>query len=133
MDAGNCYHITTPPNGKHWFVVAFPISGERFLLLPFTTKKAKSDTSCVILPGGGSPSFIEHETIIGYRDALELTQLGFEDASKRGHCRPSGEVSKEMLERILQSGLESKFLKNKWKLIIARILEGAAVEEPDGD
>ena len=65
---------------------------------------------------------------IGYRDALELTRFGFEDASKRGHCRPSGEVSKEMLERILQSGLQSKFLKNKWKLIIVRILEEAALD-----
>jgi len=32
-----------------------------------------------------------------------------------------------MLERILRSGMQSKFLKNKWKFIIARILEEAAL------
>ena len=123
MEVGHCYLITTPPNGKHWFVVAFPISESRYLLLPFTTRRPKSDLSCVIEPGAHALEFIEHSSVIGYRDAIELTTFAFEDATKRGHCTPAGQVKKSTLEHILRSGLASKFLKNKWKTVIREILK----------
>lgn len=123
MQVGECYLIKTPPNGKHWFVVAFQITETRCLLLPFTSKRPKSDLSCVLEPGEDLPDFIEHATVVGYRDALEMTAFGFEDATKRGHCTTAGKVDEFTLELILRSGLESKFLKNKWKKVIREILK----------
>lgn len=123
MKSGECYLITTPPNGRHCFVVALEMSSERYLLLPFSTRTSSSDTSCLIKPGDGAPSFIIRESFVSYYQAKELTVFGFEDATKRGFCTLQGSVTEELLDRILRSAIKSKLLKNRLKKVVQAKLD----------
>lgn len=123
MNPGDCFLIKTPPSGKHCFVVALVMKSGNYLFFPFSTRRQNSDASCVVLPGEGAPDFIEHESIILYRETLELTAFAIQDATKRGYCTPMGSVSEDLLERILRSALKSKFLKKRLRKIVSEAIQ----------
>ena len=122
MELGECYQIITPPNGRHWFVVSIQITEERFLLFPFTSKKSNSDSSCVLYPGEDAPGFVQHETVISYHKAIEITEVGLTSGLQRGYYNKAGIVSQDLLNKILKAGLTSKFTRNKWKPLIEKML-----------
>ena len=92
-------------------------------MFPFSTRRQNSDSSCIVLPGEGAPEFIEHESFILYREAMELSEYAIQDATQRRYCSPIGSVTPELLARILRGGLNSKFLKNRLKKIISDHLD----------
>ncbi|MEM7791408.1 MAG: hypothetical protein AAF546_08400 [Verrucomicrobiota bacterium] len=120
MNVGECYLIKTPPNGKHCFVVSLKIYEDQFLLLPISTQRENSESCCVIEPDEIDFPFVNHTSIIAYSHAKEFTHYALQDATQRGYCTSLGSLKPELLDRILQSALHSKRLKNRWKELIRK-------------
>ncbi|MEH1934997.1 MAG: hypothetical protein V7L14_15145 [Nostoc sp.] len=122
INLGDAFLLDTPPNSEHLYIAIAQTSGSNFLFVNVTTRRPNSETSCVLLPGSGIPSFIVHESVIAYQFAREMdaTQLGLLITS--GSPIPKGTCSMAVITQIQQGGLVSKRLKKRYKTALKAFL-----------
>lgn len=122
MNPGETFLLSTPPHGKHLFVVAVPITIDSYLLIPIVSSKDHLEKVCVIKSGNGVPDFISHESIVDYRNARRISKYTLEDMKSRGLCSPKGKFSETIHLEILEAALISKRIskqnKNRIRLFL---------------
>ncbi len=77
------------------------------VLVNLTTQRAKSDTTCVLLPAD-FPSFIHHPTVVNYSDAMEAEAVSIEKIIKDAQVRSHPDMSADVLNRIVAGALSSR-------------------------
>ena len=122
INLGDAFLLETPPNGMHLYIAIAPTSDDTYLFVNTTTCRPNSDTSCVLKPGPGIPSFIVQESVISYKFAREIDAVTINTLIAKGVCKPRGNCSPTVLLQIQQGGLISKQLKNKYKTILKSFL-----------
>lgn len=66
INLGDAFLIDTPPNGEHLYIAIAQTSGINYLFVNVTTRRNSSETTCILLPGSGVPSFIVRESVVAY-------------------------------------------------------------------
>lgn len=122
INLGDAFLIDTPPNGEHLYIAIAQTSRSRYLFVNVTTRRDKSETACVLLPGSGVPSFITRESIVAYRFAREMDATELSGLITIGSPIPKGSCSMAILTQIQQGGLVSKQLKNRHKAALKAFL-----------
>lgn len=121
LQIGDAFLLPTPPNEKHLFVVIAPTPAGAFLCVNVTTRRHRSDTSCILRPG--DHRFIRHESVINYRDAREIDAETMAELVSRGISVFYPSFDARVVQRIQQGGLNSKRLKNRYKNYLRAFLD----------
>lgn len=122
VNLGDIYLLDTPPNGPHFCIPIARTSQRKYLFVSLSTRRRKSDTSCVLIPGEGVPDLIVNESIIQYQFARELDFQGLGRLSIGKSPIVKASCSPELLMRIQQGGLVSKQLRNGLKKLLRDFL-----------
>jgi hypothetical protein len=73
VNLGDAFLLETPPNDQHLYIAIAKTSAEKYLFVNVTTRRAKSDLSCILQPDTeGIPNFVKRESVINYLDAREM-------------------------------------------------------------
>lgn len=120
---GDAFLLDTPPNGQHLYIAIAPTSESSYLFVNVTSRRTKSEATCVLTPGSDVPSFIVRESVIAYQFAREMNSTELAGLIAAGSPIPKCSFSPTALEQIQQSGLLSKRLKNKYKDALKAFLE----------
>lgn len=122
VNLGDIYFLHTPPNGSHYSIPIAKTSQRKYLFVSVSTRRKKSDTSCILTPGHEIPGLIQDESIIQYKYAREMDINDLCSLSPGGIPDVKDSCSSELLERIQQGGLESKQLKHCLKNLLRNFL-----------
>jgi len=122
INLGDAFLLDTPPNKQHLYIAIAPTSGNKYLFVNVTTRQPWSETTCILLPGSGVPSFVIHESVIAYQYAQEMDATQLAGLITPGSSIPKGSCSAAILAQIQQSGLVSSRLKNKYKTALKAFL-----------
>ncbi|WP_375513424.1 hypothetical protein [uncultured Nostoc sp.] len=114
--------LDTPPNSEHLYIAIAQTSESNYLFVNVTTRRPNSETSCVLLPGSGIPSFIVHESVIAYQFAREMDATQLALLITIGSPIPKGTCLMAVITQIQQGGLVSKRLKNRYKTALKAFL-----------
>jgi hypothetical protein len=106
----------------HFYVVIAPISKDLFLLVNLTSRKPNLESACILEPSLQLPDFINRESVINYRQAVEISTSGLQKKMRQGLCQFKDTLGEETLFRIQAGGLKSRFLKNQYKEILKQVL-----------
>ena len=120
---GDAFLIKTPPKGKHLYVAIAKTTKTRYLFVSINSRQLKSETVCILEPGPDVPDFIVHESVVNYRFARELTAKDLAKLIPPGYRSARGYCSNAVLKRIQIGGLNSKRLKNRYKLALKDYME----------
>jgi hypothetical protein len=123
INLGDAFLVNTPPNGEHLYIAIAQTSESKYLLVNITTRRSSSETTCILLPGAGVPSFVVRESVIAYQFARELDVMELVALITPGSPMPKGFCSPGVLEQIQQGGLVSKRLKNRYKTALRSFLK----------
>ena len=115
VNLGDVFLIDTPPNDMHFYIVIAHFTQTKYLLVNITTRREKSESTCIINPGPGIPSFIKRESIVTYKYARVFDSENIIRLISQGRCYQKGSISDELLERIQRGGLISKRLSRRYK------------------
>ncbi|MEO0352351.1 MAG: hypothetical protein AAF282_20110 [Cyanobacteria bacterium P01_A01_bin.15] len=119
---GDSFLIDTPPNKQHLYIAISKTSEDRYLFVNATSRRASSDTSCILRPGSGVPKFISCESVINYRYAREMNVSELLKVITKDSPIPKGTCSSAILNQIQKGGLASKRLKNRYKVFLKTYL-----------
>lgn len=119
---GDAFLIDTPPNQQHLYIAISKTSEDRYLFVNATTRRANSDTSCILRPGSGVPKFISCESVIDYRYARDMNVSELLKVITKDSPIPKGTCSLAILSQIQKGGLVSKRLKNRYKVSLKAYL-----------
>lgn len=122
INLGDAFLIDTPPNGEHLYIAIAQTSGSNYLFVNVTTRRNSSETTCILLPGSGVPSFIVRESVVAYQFAREMDATELAGLITVGSPIPKGSCSMPVLTQIQQGGLVSKRLRNKYKTALKAFL-----------
>ncbi|MEH1918374.1 hypothetical protein [Nostoc sp.] len=122
INLGDAFLLDTPPNSEHLYIAIAQTSGSNYLFVNVTTRRLNSETSCVLLPGSGIPSFIVHESVIAYQFAREMDATQLAGLITIGSPIPKGTCSMAVITQIQQGGLVSKRLKKRYKTALKAFL-----------
>lgn len=122
VNLGDIYFLDTPPNGPHYCIPIAITSSRKYLFVSVSTRRRKSDISCILTPGEGVPECIQNESIIQYKFAREMEIQELCLLSSGGSPVVQDSCSPELLARIQQGGLESKQLKHRLKKLLKEFL-----------
>lgn len=122
INLGDAFLLDTPPNSEHLYIAIAQTSGSNYLFVNVTTHRLNSETSCVLLPGSGIPSFIVHESVIAYQFAREMDATQLAGLITIGSPIPKGTCSMAVITQIQQGGLVSKRLKKRYKTALKAFL-----------
>lgn len=122
INLGDAFLIDTPPNGEHLYIAIAQTSGSNYLFVNVTTRRNSSETTCILLPGSGVPSFIVRECVVAYQFAREMDATELAGLITVGSPIPKGSCSMAVLTQIQQGGLISKRLRNKYKTALKAFL-----------
>ncbi len=120
---GDAFLIDTPPNSQHLYIAIAKTSRNKYLFVNVTTRRRNSETTCILYPGPGLPSFIIRESVIAYRFAREMDSTQLTALITPGSPIPKGSCSASVLSKIQQGGLISTRLKNNYKTALKSFLE----------
>ncbi|MEH1889135.1 MAG: hypothetical protein V7K92_06550 [Nostoc sp.] len=123
INLGDAFLLDTPPNSEHLYIAIAQTSESNYLFVNVTTRRLNSETSCVLLPGSGIPSFIVHESVIAYQFAREMDATQLALLITIGSPIPKGTCSMAVITQIQQGGLVSKRLKKRYKTALKAFLE----------
>ena len=104
---------------EHLWIVITPPEADtaRAVCVNVTTKQSYSETTVILRPA--DHPFIQHESVIFYKDAQILDLNRVEQALNAGImnlvCKPHAPCSEELLKRIQAGMLQSKQLKKEVK------------------
>ncbi|MCC5600275.1 hypothetical protein [Nostoc favosum] len=122
INLGDAFLLDTPPNSEHLYIAIAQTSESNYLFVNVTTRRPNSETSCVLLPGSGIPSFIVHESVIAYQFAREMDATQLAGLITIGSPIPKGTCSMAVITQIQQGGLVSKRLKKRYKTALKAFL-----------
>lgn len=122
INLGDAFLVNTPPNGEHLYIAIAQTSESKFLFVNVTTRRGSSETTCILLPGAGVPSFVVRESVIAYQFAREMDATELAALITPGSPIPKGTCSAVVLAQIQQGGLASKRLKNRYKIALRSFL-----------
>jgi len=103
-----------PVPTPHLWVILWGPAGpaEAYLAVMLTTLRAHSDRTCVLQPG--DHPFIQHDTVVSYRDVLRLTGEKLAERSAEGKAKPRDPVDAGVLERIRAGFFASSRTQHAW-------------------
>ena len=120
---GDAFLLETPPNDQHLYIAIAKTSADKYLFVNVTTRRAKSDLSCILQPDTeGIPNFVKRESVINYLDAREM---GVEQLARVicvGSRVPKCRFSPAILSQIQQGGIVSKRLPKVYKNALRKFL-----------
>ena len=122
LNLGDAFLLDTPPNGMHLYIAIAEISGSRYLFVNVTTRRASSETACILQPNLDLPSFITRESVVAYQYAREIDVEALDRLIANNNCIAKGCCSPSALLEIQQGGIASKRLKKKYKIIVEAAL-----------
>ncbi len=122
INLGDAFLLDTPPNGEHLYIAIAKTSDMKYLFVNVTSRKARSEITCILLPGEGVPNFIKRESVIAYQFARELDGRELVKLIAVGSRIPKDTCSATILSKIQQGGLTTKRLKNKYKTALRAFL-----------
>lgn len=122
INLGDAFLLDTPPNSEHLYIAIAQTSGSNYLFVNVSSRRPNSETSCVLLPGSGIPSFIVHESVIAYQFAREMDATQLAGLITIGSPIPKGTCSMAVITQIQQGGLVSKRLKKRYKTALKAFL-----------
>lgn len=106
----------------HFYIVIAQIADDVFLLVNLTTRKPNLEATCILTPSRQLPDFIQQESVINYRQAIEMSRSGLQRMILAGTCSAKGKIDPEILLRVQAGGLVSQFLKNRYKDLLKQLL-----------
>ncbi len=115
INLGDAFLLDTPPTGEHLYIAIASTKDDNYLFVNVTTRRDRSDLSCILNPGPGVPDFIVRESVIAYQFAREINATELLKLITVGSPVPKGTCSPAVLDQIQQGGLVSKRLSNKYK------------------
>lgn len=115
---GECLFIESGPIGKHLFVIVLDAKDgnqHQMVSVPVCTARdyAKIDPACIIQPG--EHPFVKAESFVQYRDARIDPANHLIRCVKERTFTPHSPASVELLEKIKQGLLDSRFVKRYLK------------------
>ncbi len=113
LQTKSCFSFPTPPNGRHIFIAVAEVAPGKFLCVNLTTRRKKSDGSCVLKPEDHPK--ITHESFINFKEAIVISIRKVNSLHRDGRCTWHNPVSDEVLEKIKDGGRKSKRLPKKFK------------------
>jgi hypothetical protein len=123
VNLGDAFLLETPPNDQHLYIAIAETAPDKYLFVNVTTRRAKSDVSCVLQPDTeGIPNFVKRESVINYLDAREM---GVEQLARlicMGSRVPKCRFSPAVLSQIQQGGIVSKRLPKVYKNALRKFL-----------
>ncbi|MGB3405592.1 MAG: hypothetical protein WBA77_23115 [Microcoleaceae cyanobacterium] len=123
INLGDAFLLDTPPNAQHLYIAIAKTTGNKYLFVNVTSRRSRSETTCILLPGAGVPSFVVRESVIAYQYARELDSTELARLITANSPVPKGSCSQAILAQIQQGGLVSKRLKKKYKTALKVFLE----------
>lgn len=124
INLGDAFLLDIPDVGnEHLYIAICEITKNKFLFVNVTTRRAKSETTCILNAGVGVPSFVKHESVICYQFAREMTKKDINALTTKGSTIPKDSCSSEVLNKIQQGGLISKRLPKKYKEVLRNFLQ----------
>ncbi|MFN9858576.1 MAG: hypothetical protein ACK556_10805, partial [Pseudanabaena sp.] len=107
----------------HLYIAIAKTSAEKYLFVNVTTRRAKSDLSCVLQPNTeGVPNFVKRESVINYLDAREMNVEQLARVICVGSRIPKCRFSSAVLSQIQQGGIVSKRLPKVYKNALRKFL-----------
>lgn len=123
LKVGDAFLLPTPPNGNHLFIAIATTSCGKYLCVNITTLQSNSsDTSCILKPGLGVPSFITRPSVVAYKYARDIDAATISSLIASNQCIRKGFCSQDTLNAIQQGALASRRLPNKYKQIVRDFL-----------
>jgi hypothetical protein len=122
INLGDAFLLDTPPNLQHLYIAIAQTSEDNYLFVNVTSRRANSETACILLPGDDVPGFIVNESVIAYQYAREINATELAGLITAGSPIPKGTCSLDILEQIQQGGLISKRLRNGHKTALKNFL-----------
>lgn len=120
MKAGDCFENRgTDDHRPHcWVIVSDPErNSDEILILNFTSwGDHRVDDSCIIMPD--EHPYVRHKTCINYREPLFPSLDGLEIGLSSAMLFPLDPVSDELLARIRQGAIASRFADYRVKNIL---------------
>jgi len=109
LKKGDTLLIPTPPNDKHLFVCLSDAFGqsEEIILASITTKRSKSDLSCVLT--NSDHPFIQKESVVAYRFVRRERMQVLLRYLGSGMYVQKESMTKEIVEKIIEGASISKF------------------------
>ena len=103
-----------PVPTPHLWVILWGPGGpaDAYLAVMLTTLRAHSDRTCVLRPG--DHPFIQHDTVVSYRDVLRLTGEKLAERIAEGKAKPRDPVDAALLERIRAGFFSSTRTQHAW-------------------
>jgi hypothetical protein len=124
INLGDAFLLDIPTTGnEHLYIAIAKTTDEQYLFVNVTTRRANSETTCILNPGVGVPSFVKHESVIPYNFAREMNAEDLESLITEGSPIPKESCSPDILKEIQQGGLISKRLPKKLKTVLKEFLE----------
>ncbi len=121
---GDAFLLETPPNDQHLYIAIAKTTPNKYLFVNVTTRRAKSDLSCVLQPDTeGVPNFVKRESVINYLDAREMDGEQLARVICVGSRIPKCRFSPSILSKIQQGGLISKRLPKVYKNTLRKFLD----------
>jgi hypothetical protein len=108
---------------KHLYIAISKTGNNKYLFVNVTTRRAKSETACILKPGVGVPKFIKNESVIIYQYAREMDAIELAGFITKNSPIPKDSCSADILYFIQQGGLVSKRLPIKFKKALKQFLE----------
>lgn len=100
IQMGDAFLISTPPSGAHLYIAIAPTADNRYLFINVTTRRRKSESVCILMPGPDVPPFIKKESVVAYKYALELSPQALALVVMPNSPIPKGVVSASVLKQI---------------------------------
>lgn len=123
INLGDAFLLDIPATGnEHLYIAIAKITDDKYLFVNVTTPRSNSETTCILKPGSGVPSFIKHESAIAYQYAREMDAVQLAQLITKGSRVPKDSCSSAILAQIQQGGLISKRLPRKYKNALKRFL-----------
>lgn len=97
---------------KHLYIIISPIIEEKVLIVNITSKKEKSDLSCVLQKG--IHEFLRHESVVNYKDAIDAEVKKIIEAIECKLFTPQKPISITLLLKINKGALLSPAFKPKY-------------------
>jgi hypothetical protein len=120
---GDAFLLETPPNDQHLYIAIAKTSADKYLFVNVTTRRAKSDLSCILQPDiEGIPNFVKRESVINYLDAREMNVEQLARLICVGSRVPKCRFSSAILSQIQQGGMVSKRLPKVYKNALRKFL-----------
>lgn len=121
---GDAFLLDIPDiENKHLYIAIAKTGENKYLFVNVTTRRAKSETVCILNPGVGVPKFIKNESVIAYQYAREINAIDLAKLITQNSRIPKDSCSADLLDEIQQGGLVSKRLPIKLKKALKQFLE----------